>query len=259
MYTIICPTRMHTTLSSLSRSLGSHHAQGWANLPYKDTTSGIAAAVDTTVWFCHSPLSPSRIQLLFVWSQTWELNGDMMRTGLPRYLCGKESACQCRCGFDLWVGKIPWRREWATHSSTLTWEIPWIEETGRLMGLQRVRHNLMIRQQQQMMRTTAPASIISLVQFSCSVVSDSLWPHEPQYTRPPCPSPTPGVHLNPCPSSRWCHPAISSLLSPSPPALNLSQHQGLFKWVSSSHQVAKVLEFQPQHQSFQWTPRTDLL
>ena len=49
------------------------------------------------------------------------------------------------------------------------------------------------------------------------------------------------------------------LLSPSPPALNLSQHQGLFKRVSSSHQVAKVLEFQLQHQSFQWTPRTDLL
>ena len=49
------------------------------------------------------------------------------------------------------------------------------------------------------------------------------------------------------------------LLSPSPSALNLSQHQGLFKWVSSSHQVAKVLEFQPQHQSFQWIPRTDLL
>ena len=49
------------------------------------------------------------------------------------------------------------------------------------------------------------------------------------------------------------------LLSPSPPALNLSQHQGFFQWVSSSHQVAKVLEFQLQHQSFQWTPRTDLL
>ena len=49
------------------------------------------------------------------------------------------------------------------------------------------------------------------------------------------------------------------LSSPSPPAFNLSQHQGLFKWVSSLHQVAKVLEFQLQHQSFQWTPRTDLL
>jgi len=49
------------------------------------------------------------------------------------------------------------------------------------------------------------------------------------------------------------------LSSPSPPALNLSQNQGLFQWVSSLHQVAKVLEFQLQHQSFQWTPRTDLL
>ena len=60
----------------------------------------------------------------------------------------------------------------------------------------------------------------------------------------------------------WVGDAIqlSHLLSsPSPPALNLSQHQGLFQWVSSSHQVTKVLEFQLQHQTFQWTPRTDLL
>ena len=59
----------------------------------------------------------------------------------------------------------------------------------------------------------------------------------------------------------WVGDAIQPshpLSSPSPPALNLSQHQGL-KWVSSSHQVAKVLEFQLQHQSHQWTPRTDLL
>ena len=49
------------------------------------------------------------------------------------------------------------------------------------------------------------------------------------------------------------------LLSPSPPAFNLSQHQGLFQWISSSHQVAKVLEFQLQHQSLQWTFRTDFL
>ena len=49
------------------------------------------------------------------------------------------------------------------------------------------------------------------------------------------------------------------LSSPSPPAFSLSQHQGLFRWVSSSHQVLKVLAFQFQHQAFQWTPRTDLL
>ena len=55
---------------------------------------------------------------------------------------------------------------------------------------------------------------ISSVQFSCSVMSDSLWPHEPQYARPPCPSPAPGVHPNPCPLSRWCHPTISSSVFP---------------------------------------------
>ena len=52
------------------------------------------------------------------------------------------------------------------------------------------------------------------VQFSCSVVSDSLGPHELQHSRPPCPSPTPGVHSNSCPWSRWCHPAISSSIVP---------------------------------------------
>ena len=59
----------------------------------------------------------------------------------------------------------------------------------------------------------------------------------------------------------WVSDAIQPshpLLSPSLPAFNLSQHQGLFKWVNSSHLVAKTLEFQLQHQSFQWTPRTDL-
>ena len=57
-------------------------------------------------------------------------------------------------------------------------------------------------------------SKVSSVQFSCSVVSDSLRPHELQYTRPPCLSPTPGVHPNPCPLSRWCHPTISSSVVP---------------------------------------------
>ena len=54
----------------------------------------------------------------------------------------------------------------------------------------------------------------SSVHFSRSVVSDSLRPHELQHSRPPCPSPTPGVHPNSCPSSQWCHPAISSSVIP---------------------------------------------
>ena len=57
-------------------------------------------------------------------------------------------------------------------------------------------------------------TIFSSVQFSHSVMSNSLWPHEPQHARPPCPSPTPGVHPNPCPLSRWCHPTISSSVIP---------------------------------------------
>ena len=52
------------------------------------------------------------------------------------------------------------------------------------------------------------------VQFSHSVMSDSLWPHGLQHARPPCPSPTPGVYLNLCPLSRWCHPTISSSVVP---------------------------------------------
>ena len=56
--------------------------------------------------------------------------------------------------------------------------------------------------------------ILISVQFSHSVVSDSLQTHELQHTRPPCLSPTPGIHPNPCPLSRWCHPAISSSVIP---------------------------------------------
>ena len=101
---------------------------------------------------------------------------------------------------------------------------------------------------------------MSSVKFSCSVVFDYLWPHGLHHsTRPPCPSPTIGVYSNSWPLSQWCHPAISSSVVPFSSALNLSQHPGLFKWVRSSHQMAKVLAFQLQHQSFQWTLRTDLL
>ena len=99
----------------------------------------------------------------------------------------------------------------------------------------------------------------SSVQFSRSVVSDSLRPHESQHARPPCPSPTPGVHSNSRPLSRWCHPAISSSVDPFSSCPNPSQHQSLFQWVNSSHEVAEVLEFQLSHHSFQRTPRADLL
>ena len=90
------------------------------------------------------------------------------------------------------------------------------------------------------------------VQKSVQLSSNSLQPHGLQHAKLPHPSRTSRSYSNERPLSRWCHPNISS----SPPAFNLSQHQGLFK-VSSSHQVAKGLEFQLQHQSFQWFFRTD--
>ena len=79
-------------------------------------------------------------------------------------------------------------------------------------------------------------------------MSDCLQPQGLQHSRLPCPSPTPRACSNSCPKSQWWHQSISSSVSLSPPTFNLSQHQGLFKWVSSSHQVAKVLELQLQHQ-----------
>ena len=75
---------------------------------------------------------------------------------------------------------------------------------------------------------------ISSVQFSHSVMSNSLWPHELQHIRPPCPSPTPGVYPKSCPLSWWCHPTISSSVVPFSSSLNLSQLQGLFKLVNSA-------------------------
>ena len=99
----------------------------------------------------------------------------------------------------------------------------------------------------------------SSVQISHSVTSDSLWPHGLQHARLPCPSPTPGAYSNSSPSSQWCNPTVSSSVVPFSSCLQFIQHQGLFQWVSSSHQVAKVLEFQLQHHSFQWIFRTDFL
>ena len=99
----------------------------------------------------------------------------------------------------------------------------------------------------------------NLLLFSHKVTSNSLWPHGLQPTRLPRPSPSLGVCSNSCPWSWLCHPTITSSVTPSPPAFNLSQYQGLFWWVSSLYQVAKVLELELQHQSFQWIFRVDFL
>ena len=86
------------------------------------------------------------------------------------------------------------------------------------------------------------------VQFSHSVMSDSLQPHGLQHTRLPCPSPTPGACSNSCSSSWWCHPTISSSVIPFNPAFNLSQYQGLFsvsQFFASGGQSIGVLASAP--------------
>ena len=101
--------------------------------------------------------------------------------------------------------------------------------------------------------------ITSSVQFSCSVVSDSLQPHELQHARPPCSSQTPGVHPNPCPSSQWCQPAISSSVIPFASCLQTLPASGSFPmsqpfmWGGQSIGVsasASVLPMNTHH----WSP-----
>ena len=99
----------------------------------------------------------------------------------------------------------------------------------------------------------------SSVQFSHSVMSDSLRPHELQHARPPCLSPTPGVHPNSCPSSRWCHPAISSSVVPfssSPQSLPASESfsmSQLFAWGGQSIRVSALASVLPKNTQ-DWSP-----
>ena len=90
-------------------------------------------------------------------------------------------------------------------------------------------------------------------------VSDSLWPHELQHARPPCPSPTPGVHSNSCPSSRWCHPAISSSVVPfssCPQPLPASESfpmSQLFAWGGQTTGVSALASFLSMNTQ-DWSP-----
>ena len=101
-------------------------------------------------------------------------------------------------------------------------------------------------------------SAISSVQLSRSVVSNSLRPRESQHARPPCPSPTPGVYSNSCPSSQWCHPAISSSVVPSscpqslPASGSFPMHQ-LFVWGGQSTGVSASASVLPMNTQ-DWSP-----
>ena len=113
------------------------------------------------------------------------------------------------------------------------------------MGSQSVRHNW----------ATKHSMVRLILQFSRSVVSDSWRPHESQHARPPCPSPTPRVHPDSCPSSWWCQPAISSSVVPissCPQSLPASMSQ-LFAWGGQSTGVSAIASFLP-NKSQVWSP-----
>ena len=192
---------------------------------------------------------------------------------------------------QMWVRSLVWEdpleKEMATHSSMLAWEIPWTEEPGWLQStrLQRCGHDWATEQMvwwlfKQLSRITIWSSNSAswgiprrnkgkdskkylYTHISVSSVAQSyltLWD--------PMDCSTPGLpvhHKLPEPTQahvQWVGDAIQlshPLSAPSLPAFNLSQHQELFQWVGSSHQVAKGLEFPLQHQSFQWIFRTDFL
>ena len=103
------------------------------------------------------------------------------------------------------------------------------------------------------------AWLINSVQFSCSVVSDSLWPHESQHARPPSPAPTPRIHSDSHPLSQWCHPAISSSVVPfssypqSLPASECFPISQLFTWGGQSTGVSALASFLPK-KSQGWSP-----
>ena len=98
-----------------------------------------------------------------------------------------------------------------------------------------------------------------MYQFSLSVMSDTLQPHELQHARPPCPSPTPGVHPNSCPLSQWCHPAISSSVVPfsscpqSFPASGSFQMSQLFASGGQSTEVSASTSVLPKNTQ-DWSP-----
>ena len=169
----------------------------------------------------------------------------------------------CLQSRETWVRSLgqenPLEKEMPTLLSILAWKIPWTEELGELWrDHKRVRHDWVNKQQFEMCSLTDLPVCFS-VQFSCSVVSDSLWPHESQHTRPPCPSPTPGVHSNSCLSSQWCHPAISSSVVPfssCPQSLPVSESflmSQLFAWGGQSTGVSALVSFLPK-KSQGWSP-----
>ena len=158
----------------------------------------------------------------------------------------------------------PLEKEMATHSSILAFNFYGQRTLAGYSqwGCKRVRCDWAQEQTEFQEAVVSPVMVVcwvqSKVQFSCSVVSNSATPWTAAHQASL--SITDSQSLLKFMSIQSVMPSNNLILSSSsPPTFNLCQHQGLFQWVSSSHQVAKVLAFQLQHQSFQWIFRNDFL
>ena len=159
---------------------------------------------------------------------------------------------------------IMWKAEWSVPvSSYSSYHPPATHPTPRLSGdkAYRLVNSKEVANWDSMWVTGVQLDhlVSSISQFSPSVVSDSLRPHESQHARPPCPSPTPGVYSNSCPSSRWCHPAISFSVVPffscpqSLPASGSFPISQLFAWGGQSIGVSASASVLPMNTQ-DWSP-----
>ena len=163
-------------------------------------------------------------------------------------------------GWDDWMAS-PTQRTWVWVNSGRWW---WTGRPGvsQFMGSQRVRHDWVTElnwTNHYDLNAHTALTLFSPDQFILSVVSTSLWPHESQHARPPCPSLTPGVHPNSHPSSRWCHPVISSSVVPfsscpqSLPASGSFPMSQLFAWNGQSIRVSASASVLPKNTQ-DWSP-----
>ena len=150
----------------------------------------------------------------------------------------KKDECWRIDAFELWCWRRLLRVPWTARRSTQSI----LKETSPEYSLERLMLKLKLQYFGHLMRRTDSLRLCGLQHARPPVYHQLLELSQTHVHRV-------GDAIKPS------HP----LSSPSPPAFNISQHQGLFQWVNSSHEVAKVLEFQLQNQSYQWTPRTDLL
>ena len=157
---------------------------------------------------------------------------------------------------------LAWMGSWWTSTICMTWWLQRIRESGvTCCGRKRklATHITDTREsKKQKPPKKKPASLLLLF-FSCSVLSDSLWPQGLQHPRLPCPSSSPGACSDSCPVSQWCHPSISSSVIPFSSCLQSLPASGPFpmSWLSAPD--GQILELQLQHQSFQWVFTVDFL